>query len=67
MPPRPGPARTDTRAEPDLGEVTPTLARVDFGTQTEPGAVTLWISRGAGHTWPGSHLPFFVRLYLGRT
>jgi poly(3-hydroxybutyrate) depolymerase len=29
--------------------------------------VTLWVSRGAGHTWPGSRLPIALRLLLGRT
>ena len=54
-------------ADPEMGEVTPTLTRLDFGAETEPGAVTLWISRGAGHTWPGSRMPLLLRLYLGRT
>jgi poly(3-hydroxybutyrate) depolymerase len=54
-------------AEPDLDQVTPTLTRVDFGAEMDPGPVTLWISRGAGHTWPGSRMPVLLRLYLGRT
>ena len=33
----------------------------------KPGEVTLFTSKGAGHTWPGSHLGLFLRLFLGRT
>jgi poly(3-hydroxybutyrate) depolymerase len=43
---------------------------VDFDDPQEAAAVTLFLSRGAGHTWPGSHLPLFpisLRLILGRT
>jgi poly(3-hydroxybutyrate) depolymerase len=29
--------------------------------------VTLWTSRGAGHTWPGGHLGLLLSLLLGRT
>jgi len=53
--------------EPERDEVTATLTRLSFGTEAEPGAVTLWVSRGAGHTWPGSRLPIVLRLFLGRT
>ena len=53
--------------EPQQDEVTATLTRLTFGTEAEPGAVTLWVSRGAGHTWPGSRLPIVLRLFLGRT
>lgn len=47
--------------------VSPTLTRLSFGSDGEPGAVTLWVSQGAGHTWPGSRLPLVLRLMLGRT
>jgi poly(3-hydroxybutyrate) depolymerase len=40
---------------------------VDFGDLGEVAAVTLYVSQGAGHTWPGSRLPLFLRLILGRT
>ena len=53
--------------KPQQDEVTPALTRLNFGTEDEPGAVTLWVSRGAGHTWPGSRLPIVLRLFLGRT
>ncbi len=47
--------------------VSPTLTRFNFGPDGDPGAVTLWVCKGAGHTWPGSKLPLFLRLFLGRT
>ena len=47
--------------------VGPTLTRFNFGAEGDPGAVTLWVCKGAGHTWPGSKLPIFLRLFLGRT
>jgi len=47
--------------------VSPTLTQLSFGSDGDPGAVTLWVCRGAGHTWPGSKLPLFLRLFLGRT
>jgi len=51
-------------SEPTRRELTAHLTRVDFG---DPPAVTLFVSRGAGHTWPGSRLPLSLRLMLGRT
>ena len=47
--------------------VSPTLTRLRFSAAGDPGAVTLWVCTGAGHTWPGSRLPIFLRLFLGRT
>jgi polyhydroxybutyrate depolymerase len=54
-------------AEPREEAVSASLSRISFGREDEPGAVTLWVSRGAGHTWPGSRLPLLYRLFLGRT
>ena len=54
-------------AEPREDQVSATLSRVSFGPDDAPGAVTLWVSKGAGHTWPGSRLPLLYRLFLGRT
>ncbi len=54
-------------AEPREDQVSATLSRVSFGPDDGPGAVTLWVSKGAGHTWPGSRLPLLYRLFLGRT
>jgi polyhydroxybutyrate depolymerase len=54
-------------SDPALQEVTGHLTRTNFGDPNEGAAVTLFVSRGAGHTWPGSRLPLFVRLILGRT
>lgn len=66
-------------AEPTRQQLTAHLTRLDYGDPSDVAAVTLFISRGAGHTWPGSHLalfptsllsplsPFFLRLILGRT
>jgi polyhydroxybutyrate depolymerase len=53
--------------EPREETVSPTMSRVCFGAENEPGAVTLWVSKGAGHTWPGSRLPLLYRLFLGKT
>ena len=47
--------------------VSPTLTRTTYGAEGQPGEVTLWTSRGAGHTWPGGHLGLLLSLYLGRT
>ncbi len=54
-------------SEPTRQELTGHLTRMDFGDPSEVAAVTLFVSRGAGHTWPGSRLPLFMRLILGRT
>jgi poly(3-hydroxybutyrate) depolymerase len=52
---------------------------MDFGDPSDAAAVTLFVARGAGHTWPGSRLPLFAsfpmsplsplfrRLILGQT
>ena len=53
--------------EPEESQVAPALTRLAFGPQEHPGAVTLWVSHGAGHTWPGSRLSIPLRLLLGRT
>ena len=53
--------------QPDVVAVSPTLTRTTYGTAGAPGEVTLFTSKGAGHTWPGSHLGIFLRLLLGRT
>ena len=47
--------------------VSPTLTRTTYGEEGQPGEVTLWTSRTAGHTWPGGHLGPLLSLYLGRT
>jgi polyhydroxybutyrate depolymerase len=57
-------------SEPTRRELTDHLTRVDFGDPNQRAAVSLFVSRGAGHTWPGSRLPLFpisLRLILGRT
>jgi polyhydroxybutyrate depolymerase len=53
--------------EPRQEDVSHTLTRYTYGPPEGAGAVTLWVSRGAGHTWPGSRLPLPLRLLLGRT
>jgi polyhydroxybutyrate depolymerase len=53
--------------EPTRQELTGHLSRISFGDPGEVASVTLFVSRGAGHTWPGSQLPLFLRLILGRT
>jgi len=52
---------------PTQKELTSHLTRVDFGDPHDAAAVTLFVSQGAGHSWPGSRLPLFMRLILGRT
>jgi polyhydroxybutyrate depolymerase len=47
--------------------VSPTLTRTTYGAPGQLGEVTLWTSRGAGHSWPGGHLGVMLSLYLGRT
>lgn len=47
--------------------MSPTLTRTTYGAEGQPGEVTLWTSRGAGHTWPGGHLGLLLSLFLGRT
>jgi polyhydroxybutyrate depolymerase len=54
-------------APPVEDAVSPTLTRTTYGAEGHPGEVTLWTSRGAGHTWPGGHLGLLLRLLLGRT
>jgi len=52
--------------EPARTEVSATLSRLAYGPQDDPGAVTLWVCDGAGHTWPGTRLPLIARLILGK-
>jgi polyhydroxybutyrate depolymerase len=47
--------------------VSSTLTQTTYGAEGQPGEVTLWTSRGAGHTWPGGHLGLMLSLSLGRT
>ena len=54
-------------SEPSRQELTGHLSRISFSDPGEVATVTLFISEGAGHTWPGSRLPLFLRLILGRT
>ena len=54
-------------SEPTRQELTGHVTQADFGDPNQAAAVTLFVSQGAGHTWPGSHLPLFLRLILGRT
>jgi polyhydroxybutyrate depolymerase len=56
--------------EPTRRELTGQLTQTNFGDPNERAAVTLFVSNGAGHTWPGARLPLFPisrRLILGRT
>jgi polyhydroxybutyrate depolymerase len=48
-------------------QITSTLTRTTYGEESKPGEVTLWTSRGAGHTWPGAKLGLVLGLFLGRT
>ena len=53
--------------EPERSTITPALTRLSYGPTDDPGAVTLWVCEGAGHTWPGTRLPGLMRMILGRT
>lgn len=53
--------------EPSRHELTRHLTRMEIGGADAAASVTLFLSEGAGHTWPGSHLPLFAQLFLGRT
>jgi polyhydroxybutyrate depolymerase len=53
--------------EPTRHELAGHLSQIDFGDPGKEAAVTLFLSQGAGHTWPGSHLPLPLRLILGQT
>jgi polyhydroxybutyrate depolymerase len=53
--------------QPEVVALSPTLTRTTYGAEGTPGEVTLFTSKGAGHTWPGGHLGLFLRLFLGRT
>jgi len=52
--------------EPERTEFTPSLTRLSYGPLDDPGAVTLWVCEGAGHTWPGTRLTLGLRLFLGK-
>ena len=43
--------------EPSREELTPHLSRMSFSGSGEDASVALFVSNGAGHTWPGSRLP----------
>jgi polyhydroxybutyrate depolymerase len=52
---------------PAVVQASPTLTRTTYGQPGGPGEVTLWTSKGAGHTWPGGHMRLLLRALLGRT
>jgi polyhydroxybutyrate depolymerase len=52
--------------EPERTELTPSRTRLSYGPLDDPGAVTLWVCEGAGHTWPGTRLTLGLRLFLGK-
>jgi poly(3-hydroxybutyrate) depolymerase len=53
--------------QPHVAEVSPTLTRIPYGAEGQPFEVTLFASKGVGHTWPGGHLGPYLRLFVGRT
>jgi polyhydroxybutyrate depolymerase len=53
--------------QPEVVAVSPTLTRTTYGAEGKPGEVTVFTSKGAGHTWPGGQRGLFLRLFLGRT
>jgi polyhydroxybutyrate depolymerase len=60
-------ARTNGHSpEPARAELSSSLTRLSYGPLDDPGAVTLWVCAGAGHTWPGTRLTLGLRLFLGK-
>jgi polyhydroxybutyrate depolymerase len=53
--------------QPQVVGISPRLTRITYGIEGQPGEVSLFTSKGAGHTWPGAHLGLLPRLILGRT
>jgi len=53
--------------DPERATVTPSLTRFSYGPLDDPAAVTLWVSDGAGHTWPGARLTLGLRMFLGKS
>jgi polyhydroxybutyrate depolymerase len=54
-------------SEPNRQQLARRLSQISFSDPDEMATVTLFVSQGAGHTWPGSRLPVSLRLILGRT
>jgi polyhydroxybutyrate depolymerase len=52
--------------DPERTDLTPSVTRLSYGPRGDPGAVTLWVFDGAGHTWPGTRLALGARLSLGK-
>lgn len=52
---------------PTVAQISPTLTRTTYGEPGGAGEVTLWTSKGAGHTWPGGRMGLLLRAFLGRT
>jgi polyhydroxybutyrate depolymerase len=52
--------------DPERTDVTRSLSCLSYGPRDDPGAVTLWVCDGAGHTWPGTRLALGLRLFLGK-
>ena len=52
--------------DPERTEFAPSVTELSYGPRGDPGAVTLWVCDGAGHTWPGTRLTLGARLLLGK-
>ena len=52
--------------DPERTEFTGSVTQLSYGPRDDPGAVTLWVCDGAGHTWPGTRLTLGVQLLLGK-
>ena len=53
-------------ADPERTDLTSAVTRLSYGPRGDPGAVTLWVCDGAGHTWPGTRLTLWLRILLGK-
>ena len=51
---------------PAVVQMSPTLTRTTYGEPGGCGEVTLWTSKGAGHTWPGGRMSLLLHAFLGR-
>jgi polyhydroxybutyrate depolymerase len=52
---------------PTVVQKSPTLTCTTYGEPGGQGEVTLWTSKGAGHTWPGGRMGLLLRAFLGRS
>jgi polyhydroxybutyrate depolymerase len=60
-------AANGVETPPVTAAVTANVSTTRYGSPGAPNEVVLWTVRSGGHTWPGSPLGLFGRLFLGKT